>query len=305
MQRPAIKTTWRKEKPIRLRTLATALMGAPDAPLWVVPTWFAGALLVNKASDALRLPALLAVALALMALYLIRAWWTRRKTEIVPELTEAEPPGKRGMVLPLSTIALIGGTQEERAHLEKVLERLQDNSIQPNDDDFLALARTNLEAAFRAVEYHFNKNTLRDCWLITTKEVTDARGNMLERGSGPAAPILERWFYHVYPNAPNQLQFHYGPELQVGPRDYAMMWLLVDELFEKAPYKADQLIVDITPGTKPMSIALALACLEPGRTMQYLASGRHPVTGEILPGGQRRPVLIDIQPYLYREAPGS
>jgi hypothetical protein len=59
--------------------------------------------------------------------------------------------------------------------------------------------------------------------------------------------------------------------------------------------------MDITPGNKPTTIAMALACLEPNRTMQYIVSGRDPLTGEVLAGGRREPVLIDIQPYLYRK----
>jgi hypothetical protein len=39
--------------------------------------------------------------------------------------------------------------------------------------------------------------------------------------------------------------------------------------------------------------------MEPGTAMQYVAAGRHPLTGEVLPQGRRVPVLIDAQFCLY------
>ena len=292
-------TKWQRSQRIELRGLATALMGAPDAPAWMLPTWFLGGLIVNKTSEFLNMPALALVALLMVVSYGVWVWWRQHRFELVPELREQEPPGKHGLILPLAPISLLGGTPEEREALPAAINRLHDdNPTPPTDDDFALLERSNLESPLRAIEYHYEKKTLRDCWLITTEDVTYKDGTT-ERGSSCAAKILERWFFYRNPEA--GVSFHYGKEWSVHPRDYARMWLLVDELFERAPYKAENVIVDITPGTKPMTLAIALACLEPKRTMQYIAAGRDPLTGEVLVSGRRVPVLIDVDPYLYQQ----
>jgi hypothetical protein len=230
------------------------------------------------------------------ALYVVSSLLFTRKGEVVPELEEREPEGKMGLILPLSTIALVGGGTGDRERLPKALERLSAEDGPVSESDYELLERTNLESPFRAVEYHFKKGTLRDCWLITTEDVSYPDGSV-EGGSGPAAKILERWFFHRYPEA--NVRFHYGPDLRVHPRGYARLWLIVDELFERAPYKAANMVVDITPGTKLMSIALALACQEPSRSMQYIVSGRDPLTGEVLPRAERRPICVDISRSIY------
>jgi hypothetical protein len=295
-------TKWRRGKRVELQNVVMSLMGAPDVPWWALPACLAVTIAVNTIGNVLNALWLIIAAVLILVGYLVvytvQIWWQRRKREIVPELVEQEPPGKMGLILPLSPIAPVGGTQKEHAEILAMLERLSDTSAQLTDKDSAMLEHTNLESPLRAIEYHYKKGKLRDCWLITTEDVTYQDGTT-ERGSWPAARILEQWFFHKYPDARRKIQFHYGEDLRVHPRDYARMWLIVDELFEKAPYKAENIIVDITPGTKPMSIALALACLEPKRTMEYIVSGRHPITGEVLRGAHRRPILIDIDPYLY------
>jgi hypothetical protein len=84
-----------------------------------------------------------------------------------------------------------------------------------------------------------------------------------------------------------------------------IIWLAIDTIFEQASFKARNVIMDITPGNKPMTVAMALACLEPNRTMQYIVTGRDPLTGEVLGGVRREPVLIDIHPYLYSRETAS
>ena len=73
------------------------------------------------------------------------------------------------------------------------------------------------------------------------------------------------------------------------------------KFFEQSPYKAENIIADITPGTKLMTLAIGLACLEPKRTMQYIVAGRNPLTGEVLQEGRRVPILVDVDPYLYQQ----
>jgi hypothetical protein len=84
-----------------------------------------------------------------------------------------------------------------------------------------------------------------------------------------------------------------------------IIWLAIDTIFEQASFKARNVIMDITPGNKPMTVAMALACLEPNRTMKYIVTGRGPLTGEVFGSARREPFLIDIHPYLYSRETAS
>lgn len=293
---------WRRKKHVELRSLVTALlMGTPNAPLWVAPVWVLGGVLIDRL-NAKYGPLGLLFPGGLVFIVKLVEWWRERRTELVPVLEEKRPPGAYGLILPLSTIAPIGGNQEQRAALAALLSKFQQaNSNELGPDDFAHLERTNLDVPLTAIEFHYSKGCLRDCWLITTQDVTYPDGKV-ERGSRDAGPVLERWFFHRHPEARATVKFYYqDASLCVHPRNYAQIWLLVDDLFEKAPCKAENLLVDITPGTKPMTLAIALACLEPKRRMEYIATRRDPLTGEVLEAGKGTPILIDVAPYLYEE----
>ncbi|NLF69586.1 MAG: hypothetical protein GX575_11095 [Candidatus Anammoximicrobium sp.] len=307
--------TWRRKKQVLVTEVFTAVTGSPGTPIWVIPLWFVGGLLVDNLSETLGMFWTLAIAAVVLAGY--SAWWLwkdrRSRTQKVGVTVkeEAEPSGKRGLILPLSTIALNGGTPEQQASLRSSLRRIAgDDQEPPSSDDFALLGMSNLESPLRAIEFHYQERhgteRLRDCWLITTEDVTYPNG-AIEHGSQATALILEKWFLHLHPEAKGAVVFHRddyrGIRLCVRPRDYASLWLIVDAIFENAPYKPEHIIVDITPGPKPMTLAIALACLGPKRTMQYIAAGRHPVTGEVLPKGRRVPILLDDDAYLYELEP--
>jgi hypothetical protein len=60
------------------------------------------------------------------------------------------------------------------------------------------------------------------------------------------------------------------------------------------------LLADITGGNKMMSVAIAMACIPPGRRMQYMDTPRNRY-GNPLRQGEMSPVVIDIDPILHTQ----
>jgi hypothetical protein len=113
-------------------------------------------------------------------------------------------------------------------------------------------------AAFQAINYH--RAMLRHCWLIATSAKNP-------QSSEPTAQELKRYFeqYQVSCNI---------YEIENGADPIEMRQIMTDiyhEIEQAGEYTAEDLICDITSGTKAMTIGMALACGSKYR-MQYLIS---------------------------------
>ncbi len=277
--------------------------------MWVLLAWACAAFVVEAIA---ALGWWVSVLCGVFFLSCLICYWLYARSRPLPvEIKEQMPQPMPGLILPLSTLCIFQSTPGDDEALEALIEAGDNVSSPLKPEEDRLLERSNLKAALAALEYHYaggmaegasRRRGLRDCWLIGTEDLASADGTRVERGSWRVAPVLVRWFFTRHREARDTVQFHYGDydglSLLVGPRDYTGMWRLIERLYERAKYRPDQLIVDITPGTKPMTLAIGLACLAPKRIMQYMATGRHPLTGEVLPQGQPAPVLIDIDPHL-------
>ncbi len=238
---------------------------------------------------------LVALLLAVLALYGVHRWRIRN---IRLSLEEQQPTGKAGLIVLLSTInPRLTGTPEEirqqRAEFETQLDRICETEVHLlADADLAPLWETNLVPALRALEYHWGEGTLRDCWMIGTPDEVREDGRQ-RRGSACLGRVLEQWFYHLHPRH----TVHFAAPKVVGPRDYQRLSEIVNSIFREAPYQAQHIICDITGGLKMMSVGAALACLSPGRAMQYMASDRD-WKGDPIPKGEMKPVLLDVSPIL-------
>ncbi|MBF2063624.1 MAG: hypothetical protein IGS39_04215 [Calothrix sp. C42_A2020_038] len=164
----------------------------------------------------------------------------------------------------------------QRTPIEKLVEA---------DFEAIDLLKSNLVPQIKAVEHHWNTGELRDVWLITTKVP----------GSGLSAGILEQY-----------LRFRYAARLQTHSQSYCVddwnykqLCELGEKIFRECHYKQESVVVDITGGTKMMSVALAMACLRPGRRMQYMESHRD-WQGNPLEKGKIEPVGIDVSAIVYK-----
>jgi len=235
------------------------------------------------------------LALAVIGLYI---WYVRRSRGVIIEMQERQPTGKAGVISLLSTLntPTRGGPQEinrRRAEVEASIRHIRDSA--PDSltvDDFALLNDTNLVPALRALEWHAHAGTLRECWLLGTPDEEKADGKV-QHGSAWLAPVLQRWFEKLHP----EQRVNFNLVAPVPPRAYFDLWQKVDELFERGPYRPENIICDITGGQKLMSVGAALACLAPRRTMQYMATDRD-WRGEPIAEGKMEPVLVDITPYL-------
>ncbi len=208
-------------------------------------------------------------------------------------LTLRPPRPHRGLILllgpyrpftPLSqrevgqALALIKSDMPEQ--VEAGLERLR-------------LRRSSLWPQLAAIRYHLEGGVLHDCWLITTHG-GDAEDEPL--GSVATVPILEA-FVRRLPGG-QSVSLHTGEAYTVAPTAYDAIYEIVDRIFrQEAVYRSHHVIADITGGTKLMTIGIALACLSPGRKMEYMSSDRD-WKGEPVPEGELAPVLVDVDAVL-------
>lgn len=285
----------------------SALTGSPNTPFWVLPGWLLGGTLVNLVSEKFGWVSIVALAVLYAFVY---CWFFYRRglRKLSVDLDEKSPSRMRGLILPVSTLSLTGqSSQDMRNELQRICQNNVEEELSIQDQQ--CLERSNLRPALAALEYHYNgaretnempRHPLQEVWMITTEETTDT-GEVMGSCLG-VAKLLERWFFTRNPEARGHVVFHYdsyqGISLRVCPRDYSRLWEVVDAIYRKAPYKPEQIIAEITPGTKVMSIAIALACLPPGRTLEYMVASRDCRTGEPTQENSWRPMLIDIDPYL-------
>lgn len=185
----------------------------------------------------------------------------------------------------------------ETAHvmISSLLERSVD-TLTSLDFEAVHLFSSNLQPLVEAIAFHMTSGALQEVWLITTEtEFIEADGKKrCVRGSDDAGALLERY-----------LRFKYGPRplvrrdgFVIKSWDYGSVWKKAEEIFSTSGYKANALLADVTGGTKMMSVALAMACVDPGRRMQYMDSVRD-WQGQPIPKGTTTPVVIDIDPILY------
>lgn len=129
-----------------------------------------------------------------------------------------------------------------------------------------------------AIEYHLNtKNKgelLRKCWLITTQGTrgTEAEAMKTQTRYEESCDVIIR---------------------KVNAFDISDVYQKANEIYQEAeadpecPLKPEQIIVDFTGGTTPMSSGLALACSQIS-PMQYIYGGR---LSDVIAA----PMLIDLR----------
>ncbi len=122
-----------------------------------------------------------------------------------------------------------------------------------------------MEAVAIAVRYH--QPVLKNLWLIATddsRSVADSYVDLYGKGAGLAV-YWDRSY--VVPSDNTETVFHVTTRI----------------LQEEAPrfgLQPDDIVADITGGTKPMSVGVALACMQSERALQYVKSERT-VTGDV------------------------
>ena len=206
-------------------------------------------------------------------------------------VSKEAPRPARGLILLLSPYAVRGNTALTPTELEPHLAHLL-ATPHPTDNDFtnIGLLSSNLLPQIRAIDYHLSTGKLQEVWLIATASYSSVEG------SAPAATILQKYLQHQHGDKAPHIHQQQSP---IKEYDYISLWQLAETIFRDSAYKDEVLVADITGGNKMMSIALAMACIPPGRRMQYMDT--RDWQGNLLPTGNMTPIAVDIDSILYPE----
>ncbi len=239
------------------------------------------------------------IGLVFVPLFAIAWWsfdqWRSKKLALTTSysMTKEPPRPAKGLLLLLSSCSPRSADLNNPAVLNPLIERILHVDA-PTAADFAAinLLGSNLLPQIKAVEYHAQGGKLRDVWCLATETYETVKG------SDVAAILLEKYLRLQY--GTQQFDIHRSPDLTVREYDYARLWHIVEAVFRQSGYKNDMLLADITGGNKMMSVAIAMACIPPGRRMQYMDTPRNRY-GNPLRQGEMSPVVIDIDPILHRQ----
>lgn len=230
-------------------------------------------------------------------LFIFLLWWfidyqrSQKLAKTLAFVPDKQPPeAAKGLILLLSpyTVRNLDITSQQLKRQIEYIRRTPYERLKITDFDKINIGHSNLLPQIKAVEYHLQQGKLRDVWLISTASYDNVKGSV------ETAQILEKY-----------LRCKYGQRLDVYSRglivkdwDYRRLWQLGEQIFQNSDLQEEAIVVDITGGTKMMSVALAMACIPRGRQMQYMDSQRD-WQGNPLPAGEIRPILIDVNPMLY------
>lgn len=226
-------------------------------------------------------------------------WWffdrrriRKRALLLTFQPSKEQPSAARGLILLLSPYDPRDPALKDERKLRPLIEHIKntpDEGLKEIDFNKINVLNSNLRPQIKAVEYHLGRGTLQEIWLITSESYDNVKG------SEDAAFILEKYLQFKYKD--KQLKVH-REGLSAKEWDYRRLWELGEKIFRESSFKEEVLLADITGGTKMMSVALAMACIPPGRRMQYVYSERD-WQGNPLPLGAIDPVVIDVDPILY------
>ncbi|MCA9940677.1 MAG: hypothetical protein KC418_18700 [Anaerolineales bacterium] len=129
-----------------------------------------------------------------------------------------------------------------------------------------------------AIQYHLESMT--DCWLISTPQSTTVAAEI-------ASDFSEN----------RQVRFHYGSNYEVLFDDAAstnrVAKRIIFEELASLNLQPNDLIGDITGGSKPMTAGLVFACREREIPLQYIVAEKDE-TGRAKPGAFGEPIKLDL-----------
>jgi hypothetical protein len=256
------------------------------------------AILINILSNQLEFHPAISIALfvGLFAyIYLAEYHYTRKQIENFSlSIVKENPQPAEGLILLLSPFST-DSTSVNREKLQSNIKKILSSEF-PDIELFktIGLSPSNLDPIIAAIDYHIQQKTLKVIWLIASKTVTLVNDVEI-KGSEDAARLLTKYLTIKYPDY--QLSVH-DAQNNVASWDYKGLMTIIEQIYRKAKIKPEHILVDITGGTKMMSVAAAFACVAPNRKMQYIASDRD-WEGKPIQNGELEPVLIDVDPALY------
>lgn len=153
---------------------------------------------------------------------------------------------------------------------------------------------SNLQPAIEALCHHRAGGGGRHLWLVTTCDLTNGKGKVVQEGSRHLAPLVKRVLQE---GLQWDVQVHFAdPRLNVPPYDTAAAYAAAEYVFEEAAREcglaAEDVVADLTGGRVPTTSGIVLACAPRNWAMEYTTTDRDPVLPE--PGETPQPLAIEV-----------
>lgn len=195
-----------------------------------------------------------------------------------------EPFGLPGAVALAAALIIVAAAviwlQAVRQQRRRKIDVQESAAVEKHAGLILMISPGNLELARSAFDHHLPE--LQHCWLVST----------------PASLSTTAELEKVWRGASPQVQVHSGQEYLVQPEEIEHSYTLVERIYsQEAPLYnlvEEDVLGDVTGGTKPMTAGMALACASPGRNMQYIKT-RRDADGNPIKDAPRIPVLISTR----------
>lgn len=204
--------------------------------------------------------------------------------------SEQEAHAHRGLILAVSLYR--PGSNSPAASLS-LTERQQ--AAAAGDYALLDLAHSNLAPLLHAIEVHSAR--LQHIWLITT-----VSGNQQQPGSDFILPALKNYVKEILHL---NVEIHAGQKTSIPLEDDALITVktrdLVNQFFSEANQfgmKDEEIVADVTGGTRSIQLGLILACLDRRRKVQLIGT-HYNQNGD--PDGSILPILLVYSPVFQKE----
>ncbi|MCB2160709.1 hypothetical protein KQH40_01340 [bacterium] len=151
----------------------------------------------------------------------------------------------------------------------------------------LLVSNSTIDHSTYAYEHHLER--LAHCWLISTEESKDNASKLQQE-------------IQARPN--NQVRVHNIVDTIVDADDPKSTYDAINQIFLQAEdlhIPEQEIICDITGGTKMMSVGMSLACSKTQRQMQYIKTNKE--DGKPKEGGPKKAMLIRTSPWFQKSNP--
>jgi hypothetical protein len=209
-------------------------------------------------------------------------WWLfdrYRQQRYSVRLELRSPAPAKGLILLISPYRT--RVQGEDFNQQFKLLSTPNQATKESDFTLLDLEQSNLKPQLRAIAYHHK--TLQEVWLICSEQ-SFAAGN-----------LLREYVRVVYGE---RITVHHHESYTVNPYFDDQLCRVAENIFASSDIKPRAMIADITGGLATMSVSLAMACVAPGRRMQYMEAPRDE-RGEPLMTSETAPIELDYDPVLH------
>jgi hypothetical protein len=287
----ALSTLFQMDRNQQLRSMVLILMTA-----------FLMELASNALYEALALPIWFTPLLFVLLILGAILWFSWRHVQLPapnPPATLDELPCYPGLILFLSLFNSRGDQQRSGISLPTWRQVELEAAMKAPVIDWPTIidrfTHSNMQPALTAIQHHLSDGTLKHIWLISTSDLKDRTGTIIQPGSRTLAPLFTKI---IREGCGWNVTVHYeDPALVVPPNDTTATYKAVEYIFVHASLQIglnpSAIIADFTGGRAPMTAGMVLACAPRSWAMQYTTTDRDPAM--LGPTDEPIPVGVDVK----------